>query len=224
MDVEGIYIQTGTIRRNMASLKNEHCDPAIQAELNALDWKHEILPRALKYAKWASWGLQRRGYIVEPEDLVHEAIDLVFRGRRKWDRTKVPDFVAFLKGVIKSQISHIAEHAKKFPTDSLVWDEGDQISLAIAPDGQTVASSLVFKPADEAFLQAEQMRIVNNMLDLLEEESEEMGLLVICTRDEITKPREIAEVTGLDIKKVYKLKERLSNRLKQSIYPQKGGK
>jgi RNA polymerase sigma factor (sigma-70 family) len=200
-------------------------DPSIQADLDALDWENDVLPRAMKYATAASRELRGLGYEVEPADLVQEAITRVYEGRRRWDKMKLPDFGVFLNGIIKSLISHVVERSKKFPSEPLLWEEGSDKNFAVSPDGHIVSAALIPQPADEALIEAERLKPIMDALALVESESDEMGLLILCIRDGMTKPSEIAAETGLDLKTVYKLKERLKERLKnKKALPQKGGK
>ena len=209
----------------MSNLDSENLDPAILADLDAQDWKNDILPRALKYAAAASRGFWSLGYKVEPAELVQEAIGLVYSGRRKWNKEELPDFVTFLNGVIKSLISHTRDHSKKFPTEPLQWDDGSEKILSGGYCGHSTLGSLFSQPPDEALMEAENLKPVYDVLDELEQENEEMGLVILCVRDGISKPREIAEETGLPVEMVYKVKERLKAKMNKIMaLPQKGGK
>ena len=87
-------------------------NPLVLDELSLTDWS-ELIPQLTIYAifiakayKWQTphGGLPRG---LEPKDLVFEAIESVYAGRRNWDPARV-SIKRLLKGVIKSQVSHLA--------------------------------------------------------------------------------------------------------------------
>ncbi len=72
--------------------KSSKYDPTICAELDKEDWNN-ILPRVLKYALARSMKYHWLGYVVEPKELVHEAISLAYgigknETYRNWNKEK----------------------------------------------------------------------------------------------------------------------------------------
>lgn len=79
-------------------------------KLNSIDWD-AILPALYAYA-YARFKYPCLQTTMSPNDLVNEAIKRVLCGERIWDYKNYPDFVIFMKMVIKSIASHSLEKVK----------------------------------------------------------------------------------------------------------------
>ena len=97
----------------------------------------EIYPKLIYYA---SCETRRKGLSKDKAcDLVHKAIELIFTGKRKWDREKV-DLLTCLKGVIRSSASHEMESADTARRYNAMKDE-DGESLDVIESAESSEST-----------------------------------------------------------------------------------
>jgi hypothetical protein len=205
-------------------LENERYDPSIREDLEHANWK-EILPRVLYYANYQYKRLVWFGVgDTDPEDLVHEAIALAYgRGEngefRNWNKTYYPDLPAFLKSVIKSIVNHKIKHVIDFKHDCIDVKKGMNGDSA-EEDPRIVKSMYAGMKDDspEANLDGcEAKREFSERVAKLESIAtgdEEMGMVILCFKDSISTPREIAEATGYDVKNVNNIIKRIRRKAK----------
>ena len=156
-------------------------------------------------AWWVPRRILPRGY--DPGDLALEAISRVLTGRRAWDPEAQPDFLAYLKGVVDSLLSHLldSEEQKRMARPTGEDEEGDDL-LTRFPDSDPLP--------DVALVDAETNRTVREgMLAALKDEEEE---LVFYGIEEGKKPAEIAEDLQLSVDRVYQVKRNIQRRLAAS--------
>lgn len=194
-------------------------DPSIREVLNNEDWE-AVLPKVLKYARAQSKNMAWLGFKVEDEELVNEAIARAYgvgqnKTYRNWNREKCPDLSMFLKGIIKSIISHRVEHANSYPEDSLYHNEGTQKTLTLRKDLKGDAHSFRLKNPEKIFAEKEDLGLLVDKLKEVASGDEKLEYVIMCLEDGINRPREIAEVTGYDVKEVYKSLNMLRRRLKK---------
>jgi hypothetical protein len=205
--------------RDSSELENESYNPSIIRDLEQADWK-AILTQLLYFAenqcrKFYWLGNQH----LHPQDLVQEAIALAFGcgkngGYRNWNKNYYPDLPSFLKGVIKSIVSHKIEHLKKFPHDSIEPEE--QKANEPVEDDAKIAKSIYGgisqDSPEDSILNIENKKLLSERvlkLKYLSDDDEDIGLVMICFEDGISTPREIAEATGYDIATVYNILKRI---------------
>jgi hypothetical protein len=206
--------------REGLELTNERYDPSIRKVLDRVDWKF-ILPKLLYYAqnqcrKFYWLGDQH----LHPQDLVQEAISLAYGcgkngGYRNWNKEYYPDLPSFLKSVIKSIVNHKIEHIKEFPHDSIDSHEGKGEANLDVVDAQV--SKSIYGGTSQCSPEGNILRVENEKvfskrimkLKSLGDGDEEMGLVMICFEDGISTPREIAETTGYDVKRVNNILKRI---------------
>jgi hypothetical protein len=128
---------------------SEKYDASIRTELDKQDWD-EVLPRLLKYAESAARTLSWLGIGFDPMELVNEAISMAYGAGeggtyRNWDRQKCPKLETFLIGIIKSNISHQAEHEASFPKEPLINDDGSARDIKPGIDASLLGDA--FNPA-----------------------------------------------------------------------------
>ena len=188
-------------------------DPRIHTKLDQADWD-AILPRVLKYAVFRAKMFTCRGDVIEPKDLVLEAVARAYgignRGNyRNWNSEKCPDLGDFLIGIIRSMTSHDAEHGSGFPEESLFHDDGTAKDEKILKYADEAAGALMPKTPETEIIVRENLQALKELLDRISVEDENLGLVIVCIEDGISKPRDIAEKTGFDINKVNDLLRKL---------------
>ena len=192
-------------------------DPSIHEKLEKADWD-AALPRVLKYAVSRAKIFKWLGDEVEPEALVQEAIARAYgtgtrENYRNWNREKCPDLANFLIGIIRSMTSHEAEHGSEFPKESLFDEDGSPKDEKLLKSADEVAGALMPKTSEVELIENENLRTLNDELDSISVEDEDLGLVIVCIEDGISKPRHIAEETGFEINKVNNLLRKLRRKL-----------
>jgi len=203
------------------SEQSEKYDPAIRKELAEADWV-EIIPRVLKYAAARAKKYHFLGDEVEPEELFHEAIARAYGigksgAYRNWNKAKYPKLENFLISVIKSMTSHEAEHAEKFVQEPLFHEDGEPKGFELSPDSKEMAKAFNPQSPENGILHSESFQSLLTELNSIEGEDEELGMVILCLMDGTSKPKDIADQTGYDVKKVYNILRRLRNRIKDFI-------
>lgn len=209
-------------------------DSSILEELKKADWD-KVLPSVLKYAVWRAKKFAWIGDEVDPEALVREAIARAYgvgyrNTYRNWNKDKCPKLETFLIGIIRSMTSHKAEHVSDFQKESLYNEDGSTKDDKLLKSGDETKGFLKPKNPEEELIEAENLQPLMDELNKLSDEDEDLGMIILCIEDGISKTRHIAEATGYDRKKVNnllrKLRRRLENydpKLKNNL-PKKGRK
>ena len=193
-------------------------DSTIIEKLEKEDWD-TVLPRVFKYAISRAKIFKWLGDEIEPEALVNEAIARAYgKGTggsfRNWNQEACPDLASFLNGIIRSMTSHMAEHEKEFPSESLYYENGSAKDKKILKscDGNTELTKPQ-TPEDE-IIEKENLQALISKLDNIAKEDEDLGLVILCIEDGVSDPRNIATATGFDRDKVYNLLKRLRRKLR----------
>lgn len=176
-------------------------DPGIHRELDGADWP-EILPRLLKYARARAKTFRFVGIAdIAPDDLVGEAVTLAYSGKRKWNKKLYPEPINFLISIIKSIANHKLEHYFQFKKGSLHIDDVSDKSKELAS----------LSPESPETIVTEKNSLLNLQKALHEAISgdEEAGMVLLCIETGKTKPKEIAEETGYDVKQINNILKRL---------------
>jgi len=198
-------------------------DTSIRKELDKADWD-SIYPVVLKYAisraKIFSW----LGDEVNPENLVQEAMARAYgigsNGTyRNWNKEKYPELQSFLISIIRSMTSHVAEHESEFPKESLLNVDGLPKDKKLLESRDEIADFQNPKTPEEELIETDNLKPLMEELSRLSNENEELGMVILCIQDGISRPRHIADETGYDIKKVNNLLRTLRRRL--AIYDPK---
>jgi DNA-directed RNA polymerase specialized sigma24 family protein len=172
------------------------------------DW--DRLP--LELAKYARWLIRRKrwrtgsGNILAEgkccEDLVQEAVKRALDETRKWDPTRV-DLLMFLKGTVRSVVSHLADCDDNKLTVLGLDDEGQ---LGRERDEEVPFGPKPVPTPEELVLAAEdETRVYRMVLDAVQGKPE-LEDIALCLMDGVHKARDIAENTGIEINRVYQLK------------------
>lgn len=192
-------------------------DPSIRKELEKADWD-AVFPAVLKYAISRSKKFRWLGDEVDPNALVHEAIARAYGigtggTYRNWNREKYPGLESFLISIIKSITSHKAEHESAFPKEPLFNEDGSPNDKKLFKFGDETSGFKQPENPEEELIDAENLQSLIDELDKLSQEDEELGMVIICIEDGISKTRHIAEATGYERKKVNNLLRKLRRRL-----------
>jgi len=187
--------------------------------LNAFPWEEKI-PRLLYYAldkarkkRWRSVFDGQMPEGKEIEDVVFAAIEKVFSGERKWNPQKQPDLSEYLKGVIDSDLYHLAkceentilvseanvsknpDGEKPFTFDDLPGKEPDSETLHILKELNESAENFFF-----------------GFYDYLDGKPVLQGIIE-CIDDGVTKSADIAERLEVHVKKIYNCFKQLRRKL-----------
>lgn len=125
----------------------------------------------------------------EPEDLVHEAIELLLSGQRKWDTQKCPDVMVLLKGIVRSLYSHAWELAYHRTRKDLSATELNELR-ADSPAGETATS--------DTNVYAD----LRGQIEAAIGDDEELMEVYFAIVDGCERPRQIVEHLGLEAKEV----------------------
>jgi hypothetical protein len=164
-------------------------------QLRSQDWE-DIIPKLYSHTiyrmKWFGLTSELRLKGHEFKDLAHEAITLVFEGKRKWNLSKNPDLLEYLKNVINSLIWNLMASKERSKLSALDISEG-------------IPDTLLF---DEML----EMDIINkDQIDKIEDTllNNEPMWLVFSSLIEGYKPQEIVEKYDLDIQNVRNIQKKL---------------
>jgi len=191
---------------NVNSGEHEEHNPEVREELdNQADWP-EILPRLLKYAAAKTMNFRLLGIVdLDPMDLVSEAITLAYSGNRNWNKEVYPDPIDFLISVIGSIVNHKIKHYYKFKKGALLLDDTSDKTPELVSLSSQNPEAIVTEKDNLLNLQKAIYEAVAG--------DEEAGMVLLCIESEKTRPREIAEETGYEVKQVNNILKRLRRKI-----------
>ncbi len=199
-------------------------DPKTYERLAGADWDRITL-RLGHYAAWRvrrlKWRTPRGEFLPAGktvEDMVYEAIEKVWAEERAWDPGTQPDLMKHLMGVVDSLVSHLvtsADHirVRRFPET----EEGQEFEELLdkahpgAPNAEYFPRPL--PNPEEALLQQEGQQADEELFAALVQEisgDQELEKIIEAMMDGKVKAAEIAGYTGLEVKRVYRLREKLN--------------
>ena len=136
-----------------------------------------------------------------PGDLAAQAIESFLDGSRNWDESKQPELVEFLMDVIDSKVSHLVESAENRKTRRI-----DTTDRTREPAFRVKAKS---RRPDQIVADNELRERIRTTV-MAELDGDELAESVFeCFEAEITKPKEIAELLGVETSEVNNAKKRL---------------
>ena len=150
-------------------------------------------------AWWIPRGVLPQGY--DARGLAMEALSRVLDGRRRpWDRQKEPTLTWYLKSVVKSIFSEMLKAADRERCELAAVDaEGRDL---VAAAGSTNAG---------ADLELERAQLQEKILGEFQDDEDQ--LVLMCLFEDLVKPADIAEETGLNVRDVYRIKQKIKRRL-----------
>ena len=148
---------------------------------------------------WIPRGVLPQGY--DAPSLAMEALSRVLDGRRRpWDPQKEPTLTAYLKSVIKSIFSETRKAAER-----------ERVELAaVDPEGRDLVAAGA-SPDAGADLELERTQLQEKILGEFHDDEDQ--LVLICLFEDLVKPAEIAEETGLSVADVYRIKRKIKRRM-----------
>lgn len=179
----------------------------------------DTLPRLLHYAdskiRRLRWLGERNGRPprgAEAGDIVHQAIEKIFDGRRRWDPSTQPELLRYLMDLVDSEVSNLVNLAENRKTRRLVAsrqsDEGEELPGDDFPDTRS--------GSEETALDQEAQRrgedFVLGFWDSLASEPDLQEVVDAIIAD-VAKPAEIAARLGVKVEEIYARKKRLRLRL-----------
>lgn len=198
-------------------------DLSVREELDRVDWD-SVFPKVLNYAIWRTkkiMGLQanRETLGEKARRLVQEAVARAYGigtrdTYRNWNKETCPDIVVFLNGIIRSMTSHTVEHETKFVKESLFSENGSFKNNKLFAAVDTITQYYKPKSPEEKLIETDNFQKLMDVLDRLENEDEDLGMVILCIKDGVSKPRHISQETGLEISKINNLLKKLRRKLK----------
>lgn len=152
-----------------------------------------------------------------PGDVALEAITSVIEGKRTYNRGKHGDFGNFLRSVVDSLVSHMAEKAKQRRTGRMPVSQN-------ADTGELVEVDLPGREPDPADVCVTRDTIeVAKKAVAADAQEDPLAMQVLeCMEADITKPAEMAEALGVDIKDINNAQKRLRRKLDQAFADEVG--
>jgi SepF-like predicted cell division protein (DUF552 family) len=180
-------------------------EPEIIEALRSQNWE-EIAIRLLVYTRGLfSWkGISRlpKGY--SAEDVVNDAVKLIYSGKRAWNPQKHPDLLIHLKWVVKSLLSSRGLLSNKdVIIESVLLDDcGDEDALKIFDEDKSVD--------DRAFL-------LRQKIECAVAGNDDLEWVLSAVLDGYTKFSDIEELTGFERARVYAAMKELRRRARNII-------
>ncbi len=196
-------------------------DESALKELQAVDWK-AVYPGLLRYAVYRCKKFETQGdAIFDPEGLLQESVARVFGcgqdgNYRAWNRKRYPEITDFLKSVMDSVLSHAYEEFKAQRISSLDADDTSNRDLSTEADPAAACFYGILSPLDPSEELLRKERLIERVLQMRKaaEGDSEMELVVMCLEDGITKPQEIATISGIEVKRTHKILRRLREKIR----------
>jgi hypothetical protein len=195
-------------------------DPSIIEVLERVDWNY-VYPRLLRYAIYKCKKFEWLGTITfDPESMTQEAVALAFgRGKdgnyRNWDRSKCPDIIKFLEGIVDSLVNHEYEKIKTFKTESIDYENQTSIDNLRNSDFSVQNYFDCFSvtdPASELEMKENILRMVTSIRHAADG-NKTANMVVACLEQGMGKPRDIADEIGIDVNEIYQILRRLRDKI-----------
>lgn len=198
----------------------------VRMKLEEANWEEVALRltdhalRKIRRLRWRTGSWQRIPGGAMAEDFANEAIALLLSGERDWDPSNCPDLLTWLRGVVDSLVSHLVESEEHHRSQQFPRSEGGQDLeelLRRADPAEATAVHLVPVQVDQETHLAER-QVAEQLIGALFEEisgDKELEAMLDSLMDGCEKPRDIAVRTGMDVARVYKLREKLDRAIKR---------
>lgn len=148
---------------------------------------------------WIERGVLPRGY--DAPSLAMEALSRVLEGRRRpWDPQKERTLLDYLKSVVKSIFSELLEAATRERVEVAPVDSEGRDLVAAAASTEVAAD-----------FELERSELQEAILGQFHEDDDQ--LVLMCLFEGVVKPAAIADETGLSVKDVYRVKQKIKRRL-----------
>lgn len=137
-----------------------------------------------------------------PEDIAQDAILDVIDGSRPYNENKGLDFLVFLKGIVRSEINHLATSAGATK---------ERYFFVSEKDGTLFEEFLIIGDEQDPSIICVNREVVERLKIRfkIEATSDPLVLKILeCLDSEITKPQDIAIVLGVPVTEIYNIKKR----------------
>ncbi len=172
--------------------------------------------KKFRYLGWVAKGGDRTGPRGKsPQDVAYEAVLKALNGERQYNREAYSDFGHFLRSAVDSLIYQLAKsfEGKKFkPMPVATSDQEDREEIEFEGKEATPAKICVNKEIAEK---------VKGILSQEVKDDPVVNGILECFEAGITKPAEMAEVLGIDVKDIYTAKKRLQRVIDKKLQPLK---
>ena len=179
-------------------------------ELTRDQWE-ECMERLTLYAakkfRFKGWvakrGIRTGPQSKTPQDIAYDAISKVFNGERQYNREAYSDFMHFLKSIVDSLVSHLAEsfESKKIrPIPVTTTDQGDYEEIEFEGKELTPVRLCIEKDLAEK---------VKTILAVDFKEDTVVTGILECLEAGITKRPEMAELLEIGVKEIDNAHKRL---------------
>lgn len=146
-----------------------------------------------------------------PSDIAAEAILRVLDGRRRYDSSKCPKLMTFLRNVVKSLVSHLSEAAdtRRLQPMPQTKQDGADDSVDMEPEGDEP------DPLENCIKNeiVEKLKIVAG-----QEEDPLVVDILECLDAGITKPAAIAELLDVEVKMINNAQKRLWRKAEKVLH------
>lgn len=185
----------------------------------------EVVERLTLYAYgklarlyWRGMPLTAGGAVpggVTADDLAADAITDAIAGTRAWDQQSNPDFYRFLRSVVDSKVSHLAECLENQLTRRL--------RLPADADDSSPAYQVADKAPDSATICADKESLENFRAAILAEiEGDKLAEGVFsCLEAGITKPQEMAVLLDASVQEINNAQKRLRRKVENVMKTQR---
>ena len=209
-------------------------DENVLQRIRQADWRRI----ALELTRYAAWRVQkwpRRTRVtverrLSPEDLAYNAIAAVVggpgrdgraaKGQRAWDPDRHPDLLDHLKNIVDSLASAAgtSEETNRVQQYHLTEDGEEtekpppRLGRSFDPPKSEWSSGPPRNP-EELLLAKEADEAAFELVMSAAEGDDELEKILEAMMEGNEKPAEIAEATGIDVKRIYQLRRKLNNRI-----------
>jgi len=152
----------------------------------------KLIAYAYARLRHLNWGHQHEGTIKgkEANDYVQEAISLALTGERKWNKSKYPEFLNFLKGITSSLISNDIKSPENKTSSSTPLQKLEELnSTAI----------ILNLPSTDLILIANEMKVsIKAAVEKLDNDPKVPLVLIFDAQVAGMRPREIMNILELE--------------------------
>jgi len=197
--------------------KNKSYDQSVIKKLNAADWR-EIMPRLIKYSRSKEGLLTKLKSELGYKDILQEAILRVYgKGKngkfRNWNPEKYPDLAQFIIFIIKEVVRQEISDMTGYKKEQLCWEDASGEERELPVDNCNNVTAHHSSTPEDVIIKEEAADRLSAKIDKFSNGDEELGMVILCISEGITKASKIAEEIGLPTKEVYNLKRKIRRRL-----------
>ena len=180
----------------------------------------KLVTHALKKSRRLYWRAIYGGHLPEGKeavDLVHQAIEKLLTGQREWNPDANPDLFLYLRGIVDSDLNHLAKSWENRFTQSEMMQvsgtdcDGEEKEFSVI----NMVPSAVPNPEEVLLHQGEESRADGFFWGFYESLADKPRLqkIIECILDDVEKPADIAEKLGEPVNEIYNARKQLQRRL-----------